>query len=789
MKHDRESRGAIYGAILRYFLLTTTVLIIGASAALYASYENIALRQAYENDREDLEKSKNQILSMRSLARTLTSQVYYDVSVAYLLYGGDFNAYQLRAAMAQLDNYRLTIPFVESIYVYNGATRSLSASSGTFGGYGIPIDDEKAFYFDPGLPRIIAQIAKLDPTTPITRTIRVRSSSGQTTKNYCTFISRETQPAGPARSAVLVNFSDKWLYRNMDGRPSPSRAVITDLGGLVVSNSAEYPMGSDLSKQPFFARIASGDDGSIGAIGTGGSGHLIASVSGLKSLVTFISPDTIGWRYIKITSYSEITAGIRKIRWLTIAFDLIFLAMGAATSIVVSRRLYKPIGVVEGNLVALEKENRGIRGLREQQELRDLLASRSGGKPAAAGMAPTTADPAPAGPAKAGPDATGDDRASRSMRLVVARIDESARLEAERGPEERRRMRGAALELASIHFPRVWTVRTVDMGESGNLVLVVSSDDGSERVADDSFIASCTEDAKKSILAELGISVSFVIGGTVRELSGLNPLYERASEAIRHRILAGPGAVLMESDITAKNARYYTYPSKKEECLVDAIMEGKQDRARELLDEILVDSAGYSFAVFSGCVSRLVITIGNIVNSVRKNNLVHVPEGILTKIAAPVNPYAAESLGEIRDFLFEVTGEIVACVGEKRGARHDELVARVDALVDSGYPDPGMCLESIATEVGMSSEYLGRIYKRHALKSVAERITEVRLREAKRLLREERNLSVAQVAASVGFTGGSYFSKLFRKEMALTPNEFRREARKQDPETDETPRA
>jgi two-component system response regulator YesN len=53
-------------------------------------------------------------------------------------------------------------------------------------------------------------------------------------------------------------------------------------------------------------------------------------------------------------------------------------------------------------------------------------------------------------------------------------------------------------------------------------------------------------------------------------------------------------------------------------------------------------------------------------------------------------------------------------------------------------------------------------------------ITRVRLTQALRLLRETE-LSVAEIAASAGFSDQSYFDRRFRRAFGKTPREYRAE--------------
>ena len=60
--------------------------------------------------------------------------------------------------------------------------------------------------------------------------------------------------------------------------------------------------------------------------------------------------------------------------------------------------------------------------------------------------------------------------------------------------------------------------------------------------------------------------------------------------------------------------------------------------------------------------------------------------------------------------------------------------------------------------------------------SVGERIRELRLREAKRLLREGR-LSVAAVAAQVGIPDYNYFARVFKAAEGMPPSVYRKRQR------------
>ena len=51
-------------------------------------------------------------------------------------------------------------------------------------------------------------------------------------------------------------------------------------------------------------------------------------------------------------------------------------------------------------------------------------------------------------------------------------------------------------------------------------------------------------------------------------------------------------------------------------------------------------------------------------------------------------------------------------------------------------------------------------------------VTAIRLREAQRILRQEPDILVSELAARVGFNTPKYFSKCFKKEFGVYPKEY-----------------
>ena len=84
-------------------------------------------------------------------------------------------------------------------------------------------------------------------------------------------------------------------------------------------------------------------------------------------------------------------------------------------------------------------------------------------------------------------------------------------------------------------------------------------------------------------------------------------------------------------------------------------------------------------------------------------------------------------------------------------------------------------VQYFADKLGLTANYLGDIIKHFTQKSALENIHEFVIKKAKELLVENEKLNTTEVAYELGFEYPNYFSKFFKKQVGLSPKEYRRE--------------
>lgn len=117
---------------------------------------------------------------------------------------------------------------------------------------------------------------------------------------------------------------------------------------------------------------------------------------------------------------------------------------------------------------------------------------------------------------------------------------------------------------------------------------------------------------------------------------------------------------------------------------------------------------------------------------------------------------------------------VYACCGTGNGAAglyDSALVNKAIAYIRENYREE-LTLQSVADACFCNRNYLCGLFYKVTDKHLADYINEVRIGQAIHLMRMS-DLNITQIAAQVGYNDSSYFSKVFRKQMACSPKQYK----------------
>jgi len=124
---------------------------------------------------------------------------------------------------------------------------------------------------------------------------------------------------------------------------------------------------------------------------------------------------------------------------------------------------------------------------------------------------------------------------------------------------------------------------------------------------------------------------------------------------------------------------------------------------------------------------------------------------------------SAETLGHIREALTR---------RHRLRSEAQRLTRQAMAYIHEHYSEP-VGREEIARHIGVSEGYLSRCFTQETGLSLIQYLNRYRIQRARQLLTGS-HMTVTEIALEVGFSDSNYFSRVFRREVGMSPLTYRR---------------
>lgn len=127
---------------------------------------------------------------------------------------------------------------------------------------------------------------------------------------------------------------------------------------------------------------------------------------------------------------------------------------------------------------------------------------------------------------------------------------------------------------------------------------------------------------------------------------------------------------------------------------------------------------------------------------------------------------------EIFQFLRKIILQYLAAADEQRSRAEAKPVRDAKKYIIENFDKP-LKLDEISSMLGFNSAYFSSLFKKETGENLSEFLMKVRIEKAKELL-VSTDASLVDIAEQVGYTDLKYFSKLFKKEIEISPSDYRK---------------
>lgn len=272
------------------------------------------------------------------------------------------------------------------------------------------------------------------------------------------------------------------------------------------------------------------------------------------------------------------------------------------------------------------------------------------------------------------------------------------------------------------------------------------------------------EDTAIKLYSELNTGESnlvVAIGHPVERISEIENSYETAKQLLEYSVIKTKQNVLHYQDFNEQFQKYQqTLPLKEK------LEQISNKELPHLVEEIIQKTEGDEnpllFRLF------LLNQLNPLISERNKQSKEPFPlpsQGKLSTIVSDTllfRTYIEQSLAFLKRTI------ISDSMGQYR-----ELLEHSITYIKQHFSDSDLTLGSVATHINLSSSHFSTVFSQALGKTFIEYLTEQRLTEAKRLLKET-DWKLATIASEIGYNDPNYFSYIFKRKEGLSPKEYRK---------------
>ncbi|RUT45228.1 response regulator [Paenibacillus anaericanus] len=279
----------------------------------------------------------------------------------------------------------------------------------------------------------------------------------------------------------------------------------------------------------------------------------------------------------------------------------------------------------------------------------------------------------------------------------------------------------------------------------------------------------CAQNMIRAFLETFAIKSNVCFSSIYHAMNELPIAYEEVEKLKRLNQYTNNGSVLGHGYNYEATTFDKLQMIEDEKTIVSYILSGKIVSARERLVEILQ----HTIHITPSSLDDVYDFCFNILAEIRKYLLEEKYISSISNVIMNVNYQdllKLSSIDQLTNFMVKMINSI-STLGTNGNSSINKLVEKSIQYLEDHYSE-NISLEEVCEYVAMSKNYFCYLFKRETGKSMWVLLTEIRMEKARYML-EHTDMKSYEISYNIGYDNPSYFSKLFKKMHAMTPNEYK----------------
>lgn len=285
-------------------------------------------------------------------------------------------------------------------------------------------------------------------------------------------------------------------------------------------------------------------------------------------------------------------------------------------------------------------------------------------------------------------------------------------------------------------------------------------------------------EVQKNVQHYMKISMSAAYSSPFDSSSRLSRIYGNLKDALHLKMKLGHGSIIsprMQDDLETEN---YQFPDALADELIQQILAGKTTKAQSLAHKLSLRLFVYEYSeILSGMIHLLYSIYLDVTHKYPQltEDATHLLKKALSNLQAAEVTEDLEML--LDSFTARLCDKIITLMQDTTQDNTTVLTKRVKEIIEQNYSNPALCLGYIAEKIGLTPNYIGKIFKSTTQISVSQYITDYRMEMLAKYL-DETELPLNTILDKVGIEKTNYFYTQFKKHFGISLMEYRKRPEK-----------
>jgi len=335
-------------------------------------------------------------------------------------------------------------------------------------------------------------------------------------------------------------------------------------------------------------------------------------------------------------------------------------------------------------------------------------------------------------------------------------------------------VRNIAEELVSRHA----AIGYVFQHNDSVVLLELSMEDDLEKVHTDS--SNLLEEIRHNVEKYIRRTITIGTGTITSKLSDIKYSYADALAALDYRILLGNNRVIAIGDVECRSTAPIRFDELQEQAFLRCLKVGSANEMESIVDSLfaplMIAGSSCSFRDAQIFLLQIVTTMLKALQEPFRDL-----GDRLSNDANWVKEITQfDSLQEAKAWVISTCTSMMYRLANDRQTSYHSLVEQARAYTKANFSDSEISIAKVCDYLHISSGYFSTIFKRETKMTYVNYLLHIRMEAAKEfLLTTDRK--TFEIAEQVGYADPNYFSFSFKKQVGMSPKDYRNQTRGEAP--------